>query len=212
MRRKMKKAPHPVRRRLIALLLCLVLLVYGYFYLVQTAFKPTLEQLAEYECRAIVVQAVNRAVGQEMQAEPKLYEGLYTLQYDNSGQIQTVQTDTAALNRVRTALIQAVEEELSVLQQTSLEIPFGSLTGITALGGLGPSWELILLPDAYVEGTIQEKVQSVSVNRTQYTVALNLSVTISMVLDGNTATAQVQDQIPVASILLDGEIPTYYSA
>lgn len=212
MRRKMKKAPHPVRRRLIALLLCLVLLVYGYFYLVQTAFKPTLEQLAEYECRAIVVQAVNRAVGQEMQAEPKLYEGLYTLQYDNSGQIQTVQTDTAALNRVRTALIQAVEEELSVLQQTSLEIPFGSLTGITALGGLGPSWELTLLPDAYVEGTIQEKVQSVSVNRTQYTVALNLSVTISMVLDGNTATAQVQDQIPVASILLDGEIPTYYSA
>lgn len=212
MRRKMKKAPHPVRRRLIALLLCLVLLVYGYFYLVQTAFKPTLEQLAEYECRAIVVQAVNRAVGQEMQAEPKLYEGLYTLQYDNSGQIQTVQTDTAALNRVRTALIQAVEEELSVLQQTSLEIPFGSLTGITALGGLGPSWELTLLPDAYVEGTIQENVQSVSVNRTQYTVALNLSVTISMVLDGNTATAQVQDQIPVASILLDGEIPTYYSA
>lgn len=212
MRRKMKKAPHPVRRRLIALLLCLVLLVYGYFYLVQTAFKPTLEQLAEYECRAIVVQAVNRAVGQEMQAEPKLYEGLYTLQYDNSGQIQTVQTDTAALNRVRTALIQAVEEELSVLHQTSLEIPFGSLTGITALGGLGPSWELTLLPDAYVEGTIQEKVQSVSVNRTQYTVALNLSVTISMVLDGNTATAQVQDQIPVASILLDGEIPTYYSA
>ncbi len=212
MRRKTKKAPHPVRQRLIALLLCLGLLVYGYFYLVQTAFKPTLEQLAEYECRAIVVQAVNRAVGQEMQAEPKLYEGLYTLQYDNSGKIQTVQTDTAALNRVRTALIQAVEEELSVLQQTSLEIPFGSLTGITALGGLGPSWELTLLPDAYVEGTIQEKVQSVSVNRTQYTITLDLNVTISMVLDGNTATAQVQDQIPVASILLDGEIPTYYSA
>lgn len=212
MRRKTKKAPHPVRRRLIALLLCLGLLVYSYFYLVQTAFKPTLEQLAEYECRAIVVQAVNRAVGQEMQAEPKLYEELYTLQYDNSGQIQTVQTDTAALNRVRTALIQAVEAELSALPQTSLEIPFGSLTGITALGGLGPSWELTLLPDAYVEGTIQEKVQSVSVNRTQYTITLDLNVTISMVLDGNTATAQVQDQIPVASILLDGEIPTYYSA
>ena len=68
------------------------------------------------------------------------------------------------------------------------------------------------MPDAYVEGTIQEKVQSVSVNRTQYTITLDLNVTISMVLDGNTATAQVQDQIPVASILLDGEIPTYYSA
>ena len=64
----------------------------------------------------------------------------------------------------------------------------------------------------YVEGTLQEEVQSVSVNRTQYTITLDLQVTISMVLDGNTSTAQVSSQIPIAGILLNGETPTCYAA
>lgn len=108
-------------------------------------------------------------------------------------------------------MIQAVETALSVLQETDLEIPYGSLTGITAFGGLGPSWKLTLLPDAYVEGTLREELHSLSINRTQYSITLDLQVTISMVLDGNTATAQVSDQIPVVSMLLNGDIPAYYA-
>lgn len=190
----------------------MALLAAGYLYLVQTAFKPTLEELAEYECRAIVVQTMNDAVSQEMEAHPQRYEELYQLEYGNNGVLQAVSSNTLALNQARAALIRAVEDALSDLEQTSLEIPFGSLTGITALGGLGPAWELTLLPDAYVEGTLQEEVQSVSVNRTQYTITLDLQVTISMVLDGNTSTAQVCARIPIAGILLNGDTPTYYAA
>lgn len=211
MRRKCKRVPHPIRRRLYAVLLVLALLGSGYLYLVQTSFKPTLEELAEYECRAIVVKAMNQAVSQEMQQHPALYEELYKLEYNQTGELLAVRADTTALNRARSALIQAVEDSLSVLEETDLEIPYGSLTGITAFGGLGPTWKLTLLPDAYVEGTLQEEVQSVSVNRTQYTITLDLQVTISMILDGNTATARVSDRLPVASLLLNGDIPTYYA-
>lgn len=212
LRRKIKRKPHPLRRRLCTLLLILSLLASGYLYIVQTAFKPTLEELAEYECRAIVVQAMNDAVFREMETNPQQYQDLYRLEYDDGGTLQAVSANTPALNQARAALIRAVEDGLSVLEQTSLEIPFGSLTGVTALGGLGPVWELTLLPDAYVEGTLQEEVQSVSVNRTQYTITLDLQVTISMVLDGNTSTAQVSSQIPIAGILLNGETPTCYAA
>lgn len=212
LRRKCRKPPHPIRRRLYAGIAVLLLLVCGYLYLVQTSFKPTLEELAEYECRAIVVKAMNLAVSREMEENPKTYQGLYKLEYSETGDLLAVQADTAALNLARSGLIQAVEESLAILEETDLEIPYGSLTGITAFGGLGPTWKLTLLPDAYVEGTLQEEVQSVSVNRTQYSLFLDLQVTISMILDGNTATAQVNDRIPVASLLLNGEIPTYYAA
>lgn len=211
MRRKCRKPPHPIRCRLCAGLIALLLLACGYLYLVQTSFKPTLEELAEYECRAIVVKAMNQAVIQEMEEHPQSYQNLYTLDYSDAGDLLAVQADTAALNRARSSLIQAVEESLAILDETDLEIPYGSLTGITAFGGLGPSWKLTLLPDAYVEGILQEEVQSVSVNRTQYSLFLDLQVTISMILDGNTATAQVSDRIPVASLLLNGDIPTYYA-
>lgn len=212
MRRRLKKTPHPARRRLHIALAVLALLGSGYVYLVQTAFKPTLEELAEYECRAIVVQAMNEAVSSEMAHSPHLYEDLYTLQYADDGQLQSIQANASALNQARSALMEAVETALTQLQQTELEIPFGSLTGITALGGLGPAWKLTLLPDAYVEGDLQEEVQSVPVNHTQYSITLNLQVTISMVLDGNTSTARVSDQVLIASVLLNGDTPAYYAA
>lgn len=212
MRRRLKKPPHPARRRLHIVLAVLALLGSGYVYLVQTAFKPTLEELAEYECRAIVVQAMNEAVSSEMAHSPHLYKDLYTLQYADDGQLQSIQANASALNQARSALMEAVETALTQLQQTELEIPFGSLTGITALGGLGPAWKLTLLPDAYVEGDLQEEVQSVPVNRTQYSITLNLQVTISMVLDGNTSTARVSDQVLIASVLLNGDTPAYYAA
>lgn len=212
MRRRLKKPPHPARRRLHIVLAVLALLGSGYVYLVQTAFKPTLEELAEYECRAIVVQAMNEAVSSEMAHSPHLYEDLYILQYADDGQLQSIQANASALNQARSALMEAVETALTQLQQTELEIPFGSLTGITALGGLGPAWKLTLLPDAYVEGDLREEVQSVPVNRTQYSITLNLQVTISMVLDGNTSTARVSDQVLIASVLLNGDTPAYYAA
>lgn len=212
MRRKMKKEPPPIRRRVCAILVVILLLGYGYLYVVQTAFKPTLEELAEYECRAIVVKAMNQAVEAEMEMAPELYTKLYTADYAADGSLLAIYADTAALNRAKATLIQAVEEALAVLEETNLKIPYGSLTGVTAFGGIGPSWKLTLLPDAYVEGTLQEETEAVSVNRTLYTITLNLQVTISMVLDGNTATAEVEDQIPVVSVLLNGEVPSYYAA
>ena len=41
---------------------------------------------------------------------------------------------------------------------------------------------------------------------------LVLQVTINMVLDGRAATALVGTRIPVASLLLNGEVPAYYGA
>ena len=79
------------------------------------------------------------------------------------------------------------------------------------LGGLGPDWEMQLQPRGYVEGRMEEEAESLSINRTRYTVSLALQVTINMVLDGKHNTAVVAERIPVASLLLEGEVPAYYS-
>ena len=74
------KLPTPRRRRLARWALGLAALAVGaYLFVVETEVKPRLEELAEYECRAIVVQAMNEAVNAEMQRTPERYEELYTL-------------------------------------------------------------------------------------------------------------------------------------
>lgn len=207
-RRNPKPGPQRWVRRGLALLLAAAGL---YVYLVETEVKPRVEELAEYECRAIVVQAMNEAVSAEMQRTPALYQDLYTLTYAPNGALCAVQADTAALNRAQLVLVDAVQQALAALPARSWTFPLGSLSGWSVLGGLGPDWEMQLQPRGYVEGRMEEEAESLSINRTRYTVSLALQVTINMVLDGKHSTAVVAERIPVASLLLEGEVPSYYS-
>lgn len=207
-----RRNPKPGPRRWVRRGLALLLAAAGlYVYLVETEVNPRVEELAEYECRAIVVQAMNEAVSAEMQRTPALYQDLYTLTYAPSGALCAVQADTAALNRAQLALVDAVQQALAALPARSWTFPLGSLSGWSVLGGLGPDWEMQLQPRGYVEGRMEEEAESLSINRTRYTVSLALQVTINMVLDGKHSTAVVAERIPVASLLLEGEVPTYYS-
>lgn len=207
-----RRNPKPGPRRWVRRGLALLLAAAGlYVYLVETEVKPRVEELAEYECRAIVVQAMNEAVSAEMQRTPALYQDLYTLTYAPNGTLCAVQADTAALNRAQLALVDAVQHALAALPARSWTFPLGSLSGWSVLGGLGPDWEMQLQPRGYVEGRMEEEAESLSINRTRYTVSLALQVTINMVLDGKHSTAVVAERIPVASLLLEGEVPTYYS-
>lgn len=207
-----RRNPKPGPRRWVRRGLALLLAAAGlYVYLVETEVKPRVEELAEYECRAIVVQAMNEAVSAEMQRTPALYQDLYTLTYAPNGTLCAVRADTAALNRAQLALVDAVQQALAALPARSWTFPLGSLSGWSVLGGLGPDWEMQLQPRGYVEGRMEEEAESLSINRTRYTVSLALQVTINMVLDGKHSTAVVAERIPVASLLLEGEVPTYYS-
>ncbi len=207
-----RRNPKPGPRRWVRRGLALLLAAAGlYVYLVETEVKPRVEELAEYECRAIVVQAMNEAVSAEMQRTPALYQDLYTLTYAPNGALCAVQADTAALNRAQLVLVDAVQQALAALPARSWTFPLGSLSGWSVLGGLGPDWEMQLQPRGYVEGRMEEEAESLSINRTRYTVSLALQVTINMVLDGKHSTAVVAERIPVASLLLEGEVPSYYS-
>lgn len=207
------KLPTPRRRRLARWALRLAALAVGaYLFVVETEVKPRLEELAEYECRAIVVQAMNEAVNAEMQRTPERYEELYTLAYGPDGTLTAVQADAGALNAARAALVAAVQQALAALPEREWRFPLGSLSGWTSLGGLGPEWTLQLQPHGYVEGWMEEDAEALAVNRTRYSVTLVLQVTINMVLDGKSSTALVGTRIPVASLLLNGEVPAYYGA
>lgn len=172
---------------------------------VNLEIKPTLHELAEYEARAATVAALNEAVAAEMQRDPSLYGNLYKT---GSG---VVSLDTTAANLARVRLVAAADAAMQALPEHSWVIPFGSLTNNTLLSGLGPGWQVGLRPQGYVEGNIEETVTALAINNTRCTAELVLRVTVNMVLDGRTATLAVTNRVPLASLVVSGETPRYYS-
>ncbi len=178
---------------------------------VEDRFEPILDELAEYEVRAAVTQAVNAAVSAELAAHPQRYAQVYRVQY-NGTVPAAVQADAAAMNAARLALVAAVNGALQAMPRIRMRVPFGTLTGFSLLNNLGPGWPLSFTPEAFAEGTIQESAAAVGINSTRYAAALDLTVTINMVLDGKNRVLYAASTVPVASVLVSGQTPLYYAA
>lgn len=172
---------------------------------VEKEIKPTLLQLAEYEARYTTTRTINAAVSSVLQSEPQLCAALYKVQ-DN-----LVQWDTAAANAARSTLMQVIQAEMDALPEKFYYIPIGSLSGNSLLNGHGPGWEMQLKPQGFVQGEIEETTESLSINTTRYRADLVLSVTLNMVLDGRTETLEITDRVLLASLLIQGEVPTVYA-
>lgn len=173
---------------------------------VDTEVRPTLMKLAEYQAREVTLRAIHEAVSQMTEKVGGTYTDLYT--ESNIG----VQMNMEVANRVRSALLQFVQEQMQRLPEQEYTIPFGSLTGNSLLNGHGPGWKVTLRPEGYIEAQWQEKTESLSINTTRYSAIIVLSVTINMILDGRTETLTVTDSVPMVSILLCGETPSVYAA
>lgn len=191
-------------------LLALVLAVLGACWYIEDRFDPILDELAEYEARAAVAQAVQAAAGAHAQQNAAAYAGLYRLERGEDGRATTVAADTAAMNALRLDLVAAVDTALQALPAQKRWIPFGTLTGFSLLNSLGPGWPLRLQPEGFAESALTETTESVAVNRVRYASAVALHITINMVLDGKNRVLYYDCSIPLASVLVNGEVPLVY--
>lgn len=186
------------------ILLVAVVLLFNMY--VDSQIRPTLMELAEYEARAVTLQAIHNGVSQTMEETCEECAMIYT--ESEMG----VQMNPGTVNYVRSVLVKNVQMQMQSLPEQEYTIPLGSLTGNSLLNGHGPGWKVNLQPEGYIEAKWQEKTESLSINTTRYSAEIVLSVTINMILDGRTETITVADSVPVTTILLQGQTPSVYAA
>ena len=167
--------------------------------------QPVLQEFAEYETRATAVRLMNDAIAREMANNPARYADLYAA--DEAG---AVQSDPQALNLARASLIDAVSAALDAAPEQQLEIPLGSLMDSAILNDLGPRWTLTIRPRGYVDGELTETVVPIEINRVEYRIDLTLTTSVNMILDGRAHLLWVETTVPLAHLLLSGNIPGYY--
>ena len=200
------RANNKGRLRLLALLASAALAV----RLVAALDANTLQEYAEYEARAATTQLMQDAVAAQMRADPDTYRGLYTIDRGADGSPQAVQSDLYAANAARAALVGAVAAALEAVPEQEIRVPIGSMLGSVFLSGHGPACTVTVCPRGYVDGSLQEQVSAVGINRAEYRLDLRLTTAVNMILDGRTHVLTVSMTVPLAHVLLDGAVPDYY--
>lgn len=181
------------------------------FFLIRwfdAAIRPQLIALSETQVNNHLTQIANLAVTQAITDQELSYSDLVTLQ--TSGELSALVTDTVSLNSLRAAVLEDVISQIDSIDNGSLGVPLGALTGIDLFSALGPRLPVRVISVTTVEGRYRNDFTSAGINQTLHRVMLDVTLKAKLLLPGGVVEVPVSAPICVAETVIIGQVPQTY--
>jgi sporulation protein YunB len=177
---------------------------------VNARLRPAIETLALSRTTNRVSETVSQAVSDCVAAQGLTYSELVTVETDEAGQITSLTRDLSAVSQLQAQLVSEITEALDPLREEAFDLPLGTLTGWLALSGRGPTVRVELLSAGDVMVNMTYDFEDAGINQTLHRVLADISVTVFLLIPGETMSATVDSQVCVAETVIVGQVPDTY--
>lgn len=172
--------------------------------------RPVLETMAEAKVKNIVAQTVDAAIVAEVSTRDIQYGDLVTIERNADGNITALTSNMTALNQLRTSIFETVLTQVEKLDPEGLSVPVGSLTGISLFSGRGFSLPVEVVAVGSAHGDFQSQFTSAGINQTRHRILLEVTVSVEILLPGETMQTEICTQVPIAETVIVGQVPDTY--
>ncbi len=173
------------------------------------ALRPIVQKVAAQRVHLAVVRLINEAVYDQL-GNGVAYQQLINVSTDENGRVTLMQPDTVKITRLVTSIARDLEEKLSNLSRSDIEVPLGLLTGHLLLADKGPNLVVALLPIGSVSTEIRDEFTAAGINQTKHTVMLDIEVEVGILLPFQTTFTKITDTLPLVESVIVGPIPETY--
>ncbi len=192
---------------------CVAFALLGYVgYIYFFVFQPTLVKLGTAHATRMGELAVHEAVKEVFGENQFLNSRLVSLETSEDGQISAVIPDVGAMNRLKSALSVTVTEKLNQMDDTTVSIPAGTLSGIDFLANFGPRFQIGMFPYGKALVDIESRFSDAGINQTRHQMLLTVDLEISLLLpDTHSVNAAIRTTVPMSETVVVGSVPNSYT-
>ena len=173
--------------------------------------KPTLNRMAEYQCKRIAERAVSGAVCLHTDETEEDCAELISFVYDEKGNIRALRTNPTRINRLKAMLTECINKELLAAQPEEIGVSLGTLTGIGYFYGSGAELTFSVKPMGIAETRLISAFKSAGINQTVHSITLEVVTDISPLIPGFTEEISVKTEFVIAQTVIVGEVPDTFS-
>lgn len=185
--------------------LIFILLYMLYFW--NFRISPNLEAVSAIKTKAIVNRIVNETINEKFCDETTARSLLIT-ETDEEGNIEMVQSNTAAINNLISELLVELQNRYKNGEAgTNIEVPVGSIIGSKILSQSGPSVELTIIPVAVSKIDFITEFETQGINQTKYKVYVVLNTEARVLAPFSMHHIEVESTILVAEAIILGKVP-----
>lgn len=193
--------------RMIIILLALAILLLVVFRL---KFSESIRALAETQVKNTTSDLINDAIDRQIEDGNIQYDRMVYFEKDLDGRITALKTNMSEVNRLKTDILNLINDEILALSTDDLGIPLGSLFLPEFLSGRGPSIPVQILSIRNSDASFSSSFSEAGINQTLQQMNMHVSVDVTVLVLGQSNSFTISSQVVVAETIIVGDVPDTY--
>ena len=197
-------------RRLLQLLLILLAAVFLAFLMLRSRYRDVIRDLAETQVKNTTSDLTNDAIAKQIADGVIQYDRIVYFEKDLDGRITALKTNMSEVNRLKTDILNLINDEILALDTSDIGIPLGSLFLPELFSGKGPAIPVRILSIRNSDATFSSKFSQAGINQTLHQLTMIVSVDVAVLVLGQTSSFTVNSEGVVAETVIVGEVPSTF--
>ena len=198
-----------IRRVVGLLIILLLLLTVGFFYL-RRSYRDVIRDLAQTQVKNTTSDLTNDAIAKQIQDGVVQYDRIVYFEKDLDGRITALKTNIGEVNRLKTDILNIINDEILALDNSDIGIPLGSLFLPELFSGRGPAIPVHILSIRNSDANFVSFFSQAGINQTLHQVIMEVSIDVSVLVLGQTTSFTMESQVVVAETVIVGDVPNTF--
>ena len=193
-------------RRLLIVAFVLVLL----FFVLRVRYRDVIRELAQTQVKNSTSDLTNDAIAKQIAAGDIQYDRIVYFEKDLNGRITALKTNMSEVNRLKTDILNIINDEILALDTSDIGIPVGSLFLPEFFSGKGVTIPVHILSIRNSDASFVSHFSQAGINQTLHQLTMDVSVDVAVLVLGETSSFTTNSEVVVAETVIVGEVPETY--
>lgn len=197
-------------RGVIRLLIILTIGAIACFFLLRSHYHDVIGALAQTQVKNATSDLINDAIDKQISNGTIQYDRMVYFEKDLEGRITALKTNMSEVNRLKTDLLNLINDEILAMDSDHLGIPLGSLIFPEVFAGKGPLIPVQILTIRNSEANFFSEFSQAGINQTLQKLNMQVSVDVAVLVLGKVDDFTISSQVVIAETVIVGQVPDMF--
>ena len=197
-------------RKLLYFVLLILFLLLTLFFILRSKYRLVIEELAQTQVKNTTSDLTNDAIAKQIASGEIQYDRIVFFEKDLEGRITALKTNMSEVNRLKTDILNIINDEILALDHSDIGIPLGSLFFPEVLSGRGPAIPVNILSIRNSDASFVSHFSQAGINQTLHRLNMEVSIDVAVLVLGQTIRFTINSEVVVAETVIVGDVPQTY--
>ena len=199
-----------VIRRILLLLILLLAAVMILFFLFRNKYLTVITTLAQTQVKNATSDLINDAIDKQIRDGIIQYDRMVYFEKDLEGKITALKTNMSEVNRLKTDLLNLINDEILSMDSDHLGIPLGSFFVPEIFASKGPEIPVQILTIRNSEADFFSEFSQAGINQTLQKLNMQVSVDVAVLVLGKVNNFTISSHVVIAETVIVGQVPEMF--